>query len=182
MEKTDIDDIFKVINGCNNELLSDNLKLRTPVIQNSKSKTNCTPNVCPDNKVLNNLPISMPTDPVKSVSSSDSITTPNVNLNTNVTNEQLNKMLSLLQNTKNLDINSLNEIKQKTVNSNNKVVQKSQTNNNQKSELVTNIFGCNVPTSTIYFVLVLSVIAVGLYFMTAKKRVNKKKKKNKDDE
>ena len=42
---------------------------------------------------------------------------------------------------------------------------------------LTSIFGYNIPTSTLYFIIVLVIIAVGLYFLTAER-----KKPNKDGE
>ncbi|VBB17882.1 hypothetical protein YASMINEVIRUS_345 [Yasminevirus sp. GU-2018] len=46
---------------------------------------------------------------------------------------------------------------------------------------LTNIFGYNIPTSTLYFIIVLVIIAVGLYFLTAeRKKPNKDGDKDKD--
>lgn len=60
------------------------------------------------------------------------------------------------------------------------------TNNNdtQQPTHLTNLFGYNIPTSTLYFIIVLVLIAVGLFFLTAEKKKPIKHdmdKKKKDD-
>jgi len=54
-----------------------------------------------------------------------------------------------------------------------------------QSSHLTNIMGYNIPTATIYFIIVLIVIAVGLYFLTAEKKNSIKndneRHKRKDD-
>lgn len=45
-----------------------------------------------------------------------------------------------------------------------------------------NIFGYNIPVSTLYFIIVLVIIAVGLYFLTAKKPPQERDKSKKRDE
>jgi hypothetical protein len=44
---------------------------------------------------------------------------------------------------------------------------------------LTSIMGYNIPTSTLYFIIVLVAIAVGLYFMTTDRKKDKEKDKNK---
>lgn len=57
-------------------------------------------------------------------------------------------------------------------------------NDTQQPTHLTNLFGYNIPTSTLYFIIVLVLIAVGLFFLTAEKKKPIKHdldKKRKDD-
>lgn len=52
------------------------------------------------------------------------------------------------------------------------------TGNNQKSHM-TSLMGYNIPTSTLYFIIVMVIIAVAVYFLTAEKKKDKEKEKDK---
>lgn len=173
MNNVDINDILKAVNGMNNvdnkDVLS-NLQHRSPVcvqrINADKMKTNSP---ISNTDTSSTRIINMPIDPTHSVSSTETHQSNNT-LDMTAMNDMLNDIIAKTKaNQKIVSNDTPANLTTKTT------AMPIELTMNDNSHL-TCLFGYNIPTTTLYFILVLICIAVAFYFVT-----NKQKKK-KDDE
>lgn len=104
--------------------------------------------------------------------------------NKNTKSNKVNKTVRIQTHPTNIDDNDTND----TNNANSTIICASSNDNDEKISLIqtkshlTSIFGYFVPTTTLYFILVLVIMAVGLYFLTGEKKKDKDKDKEKEKE
>ena len=190
MNNLDIDDILSAVTNMNNnesvQNILDDLHHRSPVVKSvdnnlnrhPSSEANLRPN---DHSFQSRQTINRPVDPAGSASSSDD-SDPNANdqprvspgsvaLAVPVTDVKKKKTvhLNVVENTPD---GQTNDGKPRAV-----VPAK----NIQKSHM-TSLMGYNIPTSTLYFIIVMCVVATALYFLTAEKKKDKDKDKQKKKE
>jgi uncharacterized membrane protein len=166
MDLNTIDHIMSAVNGINNDNedlghLMRSLPHRTPASSalNSRNEINKTPHV------------NRPTDPVQSISSAENLSTESPHAE-----KQLTSHINVRPPNRELINQQKNTQKNNHVNTNTNTNVTSDLsddivpNNTNNTSHLTNIMGYNIPTTTIYFIAILVIIAVALYFLTAEKK------------
>lgn len=210
MNTMDIDEILSAVTNMNNgdnvqNILSD-LQHRTPSVQSVGTFRDNNSSSTRESKQIERQSINRPVDPATSASSSDDTVNEASDAFSGASDAKMKQMLQSVSNAQ-----SHRQIKtHKMASSNNKgdtrerkgiktfgtdeaVDELQQTQNDkavggdhvvpvdgQKSHM-SSLLGYNIPTSTLYFIIVLVIIAVGLYFLTAEKKRDKDTKNKKKD-
>lgn len=175
----DIEDIDQLINTVNNSVpdavdITDCLRTRIPDASSNtplNTSSNTSSNVSKTIEELNPINLKTVNDMMKRVISTANNINPlpcpaNDANATNNTNTDNNASANI---SKNVSDNSNSVIKPGTDQQSTITIQN-----------ITTIFGYTLPTSTLYFIIALLMIAIGLYFVTSDKR-KKKKKEDEDD-
>lgn len=195
MDNNAIDQILSAINGTNDDkedlaVFMRDLPRRSPSTRPT-SQSNF-PNSKTTKSNTNSSVINRPLDPVKSVSSTENMNNSDdvIELeyqrsNSNQKDHEISHMQSsnmrhkpAKQTFKNKIIESEkndSSLGQSNILENNSMNDPNELNNEQNAIVsqnshLTNIMGYNIPTTTIYFIVILIVIAIGLYFLTAEKK------------
>jgi hypothetical protein len=206
MDDADINDIMSAVVNMNDpdtQNVSSNLQYRMPIMNQRRSDNkafnnpaasgslvmdDCTEgpaNYSPINRTNNG--IHRPVDPVRSVSSSDM---GNEYMNMYTTDQSnMTNIKSILQNKK----GGKKVAKHVTVQENNNIDTKDTktekidnstelpiTDSGAGNPNMTSIFGYNIPSSTLYFIFVLIMIAIALYLLTGEKKKDKEIDKNRE--
>lgn len=198
MEYTDIDDIMHAVNNMNGDIsgddiwaneLTNNLQQRTPLLRSSHNVQNINQNRAslPDSRPPVRQQINRPADPITSASSTDSSPcergavvsaqpvskkTGNVQPNTHIITTSGKTQQRVSADQSDCNENRSNEAKD----TGDKGIVSAESDTATSSHL-TNLFGYNIPTSTLWFIFVLILITIALYLMTSEKKKDKEKKK-----
>lgn len=183
MDNIDIDDILNVIDGNTYEHDQFNsIQYRPPHIQSPVTRT--TRLVSPINPVTDNVTphnmSSRPTEPIRSRTIDPTNIVNAVGSSESESKEMISNMLEQLSKEvrSNLDTKHANTTKKsqpktkdtQSVDSVSTIVdatQEQDTAQTQQGSHLTVLFGYSIPTSTIYFILILAAIAVVIYFLTS---------------
>jgi hypothetical protein len=189
MDTLDIDDILSAVTNMNNndsvQNILDDLHHRSPVVKSVDNNLNrCPPN---DHSFQSRQTINRPVDPAGSASSSDDSNL-NANKQSHVDVSPSSVAIPVpttdVKKKRKVHLNVPDNIPEEQSNDenhkqNSRVVVP--TKNIQKSHM-TSLMGYNIPTTTLYFIIVMCVIAIALYFLTAEKKKDKDKQKKKESE
>jgi len=199
MDHTTIDHIMSAVNGMNgnNEdmaYFNRVLPHRSPITKNTNESFLSQPNMRSDAHSHNK--INQPVDPVKSISSNDNysnssndndffeITQPEHKTNSKINGPAKSRRLDTHtvrgRKTTKVDVDNNSDISNVSdgtdvrdnivVPNNDNGTPNTDNNGTIQPAHLTNIFGYNIPTSTLYFIIILVLIAVGLFFLTAEKK------------
>ena len=189
MDNNAIDQILSAINGASDDkedmaVFMRDLPHRVPSVRTADTALKETASQSNGNVIKSNanrLIVNRPSDPVGSISSaenisSDSDNAPNVIPSEFKSRHQLNNQSekSLQTKVKTIQSNKSNKNKVTNMSLGDDMDQDEQYNpidtKFAQCSHLTNIMGYNIPTSTLYFIIVMIIIAVGLYFLTSERK------------